>query len=123
MSVAEFSPRQSAARDYEPRVLIGRCKACRRGLRVEAQPGHLRRDGKAVAAAYAIAGEVHRALLNCHADGCTVPCGCGAGRMVRLSPLRGRLVPEKACSPSCQNATGPSCECSCGGENHGLNHQ
>lgn len=26
------------------------------------------------------------------------------------------------CGAKCQNATGPSCECECGGKNHGGNH-
>ncbi|WP_289009064.1 hypothetical protein [uncultured Thermomonospora sp.] len=30
--------------------------------------------------------------------------------------------PEKICSPRCMGATGPACDCSCGGENHGGRH-
>ena len=40
----------------------------------------------------------------------------------RLSPVQrvaGRVVESKACNDRCMGATGPSCECACGGENHG----
>lgn len=30
--------------------------------------------------------------------------------------------PEKVCNGRCMGATGPSCDCSCGGENHGSAH-
>lgn len=29
---------------------------------------------------------------------------------------------EKECNGVCMGAVGPSCDCSCGGENHGVNH-
>lgn len=28
-------------------------------------------------------------------------------------------VSDRKCNATCQNAKGPSCDCSCGGENHG----
>lgn len=31
-------------------------------------------------------------------------------------------VTEKVCNGVCMGAIGPSCDCSCGGENHGRNH-
>ncbi|QYN17536.1 hypothetical protein [Amycolatopsis sp. DSM 110486] len=30
--------------------------------------------------------------------------------------------PERVCNGVCMSASGPSCECSCGGANHGSNH-
>jgi len=36
--------------------------------------------------------------------------------------LRGTVKPEKACNGVCMGAVGPSCDCSCGGENHGKNN-
>lgn len=36
--------------------------------------------------------------------------------------LKGRVNPEKECNGICMGAVGPSCDCSCGGENHGKNH-
>jgi hypothetical protein len=39
-----------------------------------------------------------------------------------LDALWGVTVPEIKCNARCQNAVGPSCDCSCGGENHGRSH-
>ena len=36
--------------------------------------------------------------------------------------LKGRVNPNKECNGVCMGAVGPSCDCSCGGENHGKNH-
>lgn len=35
--------------------------------------------------------------------------------------LKGRVNPAKECNGICMGATGPSCDCACGGENHGKN--
>lgn len=40
----------------------------------------------------------------------------------KWSALDGKLNLEKACTSRCMASTGPSCSCSCGGENHGTNH-
>lgn len=34
-------------------------------------------------------------------------------------PIYGRYVAEVVCSSKCTGAVGASCDCSCGGENHG----
>jgi hypothetical protein len=34
----------------------------------------------------------------------------------------GRYSTKHQCGAKCMNATGPSCDCSCGGKNHGMNH-
>lgn len=39
-----------------------------------------------------------------------------------LKTLKGRLVEDKKCDRRCTGATGPSCDCSCGGANHGADH-
>jgi hypothetical protein len=36
--------------------------------------------------------------------------------------LKGRTNPDKDCNGVCMGAVGPSCDCACGGENHGRNH-
>ena len=36
--------------------------------------------------------------------------------------IYGSYVEEKICDGRCMGATGPTCECSCGGLNHGRNH-
>lgn len=53
-----------------------------------------------------------------------VPCrGCGNPLSLdRFQSLYGRTVTEIVCGGKCMNATGPSCDCSCGGMNHGAGH-
>ncbi len=47
-------------------------------------------------------------------------CECGA--TVKLERVVGFFAPEVKCGALCRNAVGPSCDCSCGGANHGGNH-
>ena len=47
---------------------------------------------------------------------------CTCGRDVYPETVNGTMNPDVKCSARCQDATGPSCECSCGGENHGAGH-
>ena len=47
-------------------------------------------------------------------------CECGA--TVKLELVRGWYAPDVKCGAKCRNAVGPSCDCSCGGANHGCNH-
>lgn len=43
-------------------------------------------------------------------------CGCGRPAVAKgFKPVHS----EKKCGAVCQGATGPSCSCECGGENHG----
>lgn len=43
------------------------------------------------------------------------------GRMNKWSYMTAK-VNTKECADRCMASTGPSCSCSCGGENHGVNH-
>ena len=43
---------------------------------------------------------------------------CGSEK-VTVNVIKGVLVEEKRCDGRCMGATGPVCECSCGGKNHG----
>lgn len=94
---------------------LGRCASCRRGIRVEVSrevtmtafngrpssrsrittPGARDRNG--------------RTLVEC----------CGTA--VEVKPIRGTVV-DKKCGTRCTSAVGPSCDCECGGERHGLDH-
>jgi hypothetical protein len=49
-----------------------------------------------------------------------VTCTCGA--TVKLAVVQGWESPDVKCGALCRNATGPSCDCSCAGANHGSNH-
>ena len=46
---------------------------------------------------------------------------CPAGHQVEFKKMTGKKTDE-LCSAKCLSATGPNCECGCGGENHGKNH-
>jgi hypothetical protein len=46
--------------------------------------------------------------------------GCGKAR--RALRVKGKVT-EEQCNPKCLSAHGPSCSCSCGGENHGASFQ
>jgi len=40
-------------------------------------------------------------------------------RELAWTPINGHYSAEHVCDSRCMNATGPNCECGCGGENHG----
>lgn len=46
---------------------------------------------------------------------------CG-GVMPRLARVEGRFSEGRKCDPRCTGATGGSCDCQCGGVNHGADH-
>lgn len=45
------------------------------------------------------------------------------GRLIYGNAIEGTYNPNVKCGAKCRNATGPNCECSCAGENHGDNYQ
>jgi hypothetical protein len=47
-------------------------------------------------------------------------CPCGSAAFAKCMNVT--IKAEKVCNGICMGATGPSCSCSCGGENHGANH-
>jgi len=46
---------------------------------------------------------------------------CGRGEPTR-NMVNGTLNDNHKCDARCLNATGPNCDCSCAGANHGANH-
>lgn len=53
----------------------------------------------------------------------TIGCWCPEhNRRLDWNQLKGRVVPDRECNGVCMGAVGPSCDCSCGGENHGKSH-
>jgi hypothetical protein len=48
-------------------------------------------------------------------------CECGASECVTLWRVVARVT-DKACNGTCMHATGFTCDCSCGGKNHGRGH-
>lgn len=47
-----------------------------------------------------------------------VPCACGE-RVILAKPVHGTRNDSVKCDARCTHAKGHSCECSCGGKNHG----
>lgn len=47
-------------------------------------------------------------------------CACGRSRLAHQ--VVGKVVADKKCDERCTGAIGQSCECSCGGLNHGAAH-
>lgn len=45
---------------------------------------------------------------------------CGKAR--RAVMVKGKFSAKHDCNAKCLASIGPSCECSCGGKNHGANH-
>jgi peptidoglycan hydrolase-like protein with peptidoglycan-binding domain len=67
----------------------------------------------------------------CKTKGCKVKARSEAGRRSATCPEHGPFplenvwgvkVNDVKCGGSCRNAVGPSCDCSCGGANHGKGH-
>lgn len=46
--------------------------------------------------------------------------GCGKAKYAKR--VIGKLKPDHKCDARCLSATGHSCECACGGKNHGASH-
>ena len=43
-------------------------------------------------------------------------------RGLEFNQLKGRYAENRECNGVCMGAVGPSCDCQCGGENHGKSH-
>ena len=51
-----------------------------------------------------------------------MPCPqCGSSN-VQVNVVKGTYVADKSCGARCMGATGPTCECTCAGRNHGGNN-
>jgi hypothetical protein len=46
--------------------------------------------------------------------------GCGMARSAQA--VQGKFSAKHVCNAKCMASTGPACECSCGGKNHGASH-
>lgn len=105
---------------------MGRCKACKRGARAElTETVH-----RAVQTYTSVQGaRLERSVYSYSYDGGrpskdrtkVVRGACTCGAQVSLKRVMG-VVNDHVCDARCMGATGPSCECSCGGKNHGSGH-
>src|SRR5262245_49924333 len=49
-------------------------------------------------------------------------CRGGCGKAKFAHAVRGKYSAKHPCNARCLTSTGPQCECSCGGKNHGANY-
>lgn len=69
-------------------------------------------------------GSRHEELLATDGYNYTIHCWgalyrCACGKVRTAKPVIGTYKADKKCDGRCLAATGHSCECSCGGKNHG----
>jgi hypothetical protein len=66
-------------------------------------------------------GPVFIGVAGCYLNDTCVACkGCGINR--RAEAVRGRFSAKHKCNAKCLASKGPTCECSCGGKNHGASY-
>jgi hypothetical protein len=106
---------------------LGKCKTkgCKHatyvlGADVQDLDSSYRRDGDN--ALLTAAGATYDAALPFILNGVAVSARCPEHGVYRLASVKGRLVPDHKCDARCTTATGPACDCSCGGANHGVAH-
>lgn len=108
---------------------IGKCKKCRHATRVAGTDVQVIDVERRVRSA--TTGELIYLTENLRTydpakpyilNGMNVCARCPEHGVYRLQPIKGRLVPDHKCDARCTSATGPKCDCSCGGANHGANH-
>ncbi len=126
----------SAATVEYPRVsFIGKCRACKKHSQFTAEIAD-----KTAARYHEVTGRMFvgpkrswRVLTGRNADTVTrlegpwngkwtigLPCH-KCGKTMTFTAVAGEVT-EKPCGARCMASTGPSCECACGGKNHGASH-
>ncbi len=102
---------------------LGRCRACKAGvsapvIKVMTERGEHRPGVPIIKTEFVWA--TRRAARPVRFSSASVECACGAA--VSVSVVKGRVNADAACNAKCEASTGPTCECACGGENHGSAH-
>jgi hypothetical protein len=88
--------------------VTGKCSHC--GLRIVTETSN------------ALASHGAQVIVRCPTVGCEGSKWHGAmGGGVYCKRIKG-MVSDKECGPRCTEATGPNCECTCGGDRHGMGH-
>jgi hypothetical protein len=104
-------------------TFVGRCKKCETVLRFVAPVHHryLAQLGYGRAATVTVrsipGGKTQEGYARLF-----VKCSCGSERSVECHLIVGCHSDKHQCGTRCLNATGPNCECSCSGANHGSGH-
>jgi len=111
--------------DSATALFMGKCRRCKAPHRFEFERFGPRAE--------AVARDANGDLRNVHEWAWNAPLSgvadnrptckeCGYQGPWRLSRIAGTHNPEVACNARCMGATGPSCDCSCGGRNHGARY-
>lgn len=101
------------------------CKSCKKGRRVEYPFTSGGRDFRRNESGAAVPAGIW--VSACGGGKPTVYGGdlengfCACGKAMASEPLKARLVPGHKCDSRCTGARRGSCDCSCGGANHGMN--
>lgn len=99
---------------------FGKCRACKSAVVVESTPRVL------ISQAVVLGGGPQQSFmiqpfeLVAQLPG-YFACRCG-GSVKNWQRLQARISDKHVCGAKCLNSKGPSCECSCGGANHGSGH-
>jgi hypothetical protein len=76
--------------------------------------------GRNIARSAAEGPVFHGDTATCYGDICIVCRGCGRNRGAEM--IRGKVSHKHECGAKCLASKGPTCECSCGGKNHGASY-
>lgn len=94
-----------------PARYLGKCVNCKRTISA-LMTAEIHVGGRAYAEGDVAAHVISNGVI-------IVPC-CGRNRELRA--VRGILSEKHQCGARCMASKGPSCECSCGGQNHGASY-
>lgn len=97
-------------------TVIYNCKKCKTGKRVEYKDGREKSGQYSWPFRLVDGCRIFPGASNCGPSDGTCP---GCGKEMTWNYLKAVLVVEHKCDTRCTHARGGTCECSCGGANHG----
>jgi hypothetical protein len=111
-----------------PHYVLYKCRQCKRTYRKTYQVSHRAIDNehpewylRRTYHEYSIDGGRFSRTETLYYPG--LKCDCGNPSLLHGKRIDGRQVDHCPCDKRCTHATGHSCECSCGGANHGSAYQ
>lgn len=114
-----YITRLSFSSAERPAAYVGSCKACKGGVRVVGVMATVGAVGAHICGGYALLTKDREVLLESR-GGYIAGCRCGGRAVVRR--VEGKVSKIHICGAKCMASKGPSCECSCGGANHGASY-
>ena len=103
---------------------FGKCRTCKAAVVIDAQRGNaylMPVRGIEIEGKHFMSSNLTLVPFHYAAQEGYITCKCGAP-VRSFSALVGRFSDKHVCGAKCLNSKGPSCECSCGGANHGSGH-